>query len=119
MSHRLLVLARQRLLSRNLLFRLLVAVRNEPVKEAPWPSLRVVLRLSLVDLTLQGTGRFVVNIVLIFDFVEVCCTTLAFSRDTGRHAEDLRFLSCMESFLLIFSLIFSIASVRLKAKEVG
>ena len=85
MSLWLLVLARQCLLSRNLLFRLLVSMRYQPVQKAPWPSLGVVLRLSLVDLTLQGTGRFVVDIVLIFDFVEVCCAQLAISRKTKLH----------------------------------
>ncbi len=56
----------------NLLLSLLVAVRDQPVEEAAWSALRVVLLLCAVDLTLEMTGGLVVDVVVVVDIVDVC-----------------------------------------------
>ena len=68
----LLVLARRRLVTHELLLRLLVPVHNELVQEATRFAVIVAARLSFVDVAGEIACCLVVHVVFIVDVVDVC-----------------------------------------------
>lgn len=86
-------------------------MHDELVQEAAGFALVVTLRLSLLDLSRQMAGCLVVHIVLIFVFIEICFWMLVRQACSSFVWKGLRFLSFIESFLLIFSLTFCIDDI--------
>lgn len=87
------------LLSGNLVLRLLVAVRDQPVKEATRPALVLTRGLCLFDLPVEVSGGLVIEILV---FVVVGYTGVSTSVLLSAESKHTPFLSCMLSFLVSF-----------------